>query len=118
MSRTSWLSSTNTWSHPASRWGITSLYSHQIPMGAATERLTTAITTGRWAAPATKRTSCISASPWDAVAVNVRTPVASAETQALMALCSLSTAMKSASRSPSAMNSEMCSMIVVWGVMG
>ena len=54
----------------------------------------------------------------DVVAVPFRTPVATAETHALIALCSLSTATYSASQSPLFTNSEQYSTMKVCGVIG
>lgn len=57
--------------------------------------------------------SYMRASPCEDVAVNVRTPPAEAPMATDMTECSDSAGMNSASISPSLMNSEICSMIVV-----
>ena len=68
-------------------------WSHHRHMGPGMARLTTAMTTGRREAEVTPVTSCISARPWEALAVKVRTPVEAAPMTALRAECSDSTVM-------------------------
>jgi len=58
------------------------------------------------------------ASPWEEVAVNVRTPAAEDPMQQAMAECSDSTGMNLAFSLPSAQRTESSSTIVVWGVIG
>src|SRR3972149_4580659 len=81
-------------------------------------RLATTMTMGSLMGAVTYTTSFIRARPWDAVAVKVRAPTAAAPRQALMAECSDSTGMYSASSSPLATSSARCSTMWVCGVMG
>jgi len=117
-SKASWLSSTYTWSQPESRSAIESLCSTQMPAAAPSERFTLAMTMGNRHCGTAYSISCISASPWEDVAVNARTPPALAPMAMLMAECSLSAGMKSASSSPSLMNSANRSTMSVCGVIG
>jgi hypothetical protein len=83
-----------------SRSDMMSEWSFQMEMGPDRERLATVMTMGsRWA-EAMNRISCIRARPWEEVAVYTRAPAAEAPTAALMAECSDSTGMNSASSSP------------------
>ena len=63
-------------------------WSHQSAMGPGMARLTTAMTAGSLDAEQAPVSSCMSARPWDALAVKVRTPVEAAPTTALIAECS------------------------------
>jgi hypothetical protein len=101
-----------------SRSAMASEWSFQMLMGPESDRLATAITMGSRIAGAMNSISCIRARPWDAELVKVRAPAAEEPMQALMALCSDSTGTNSASRWPSATNSDRCSTMWVWGVMG
>ena len=76
------------------------------------------MTIGRRPPAAQWSISCISASPWDEVAVKVRAPAAEAPMQAAMAECSDSTLMNLALSVPSAHISERSSTTWVWGVIG
>ena len=86
--------------------------------GADSARLATAITTGALEPDVTKSISCIRAKPADALAVNVRAPVADAARHAVMALCSDSVQTNSVWTSPFATYSLNFSTIIVWGVIG
>ncbi len=117
-SMTSWPFSQKYWIQPQSRTDMMSEWSFQMEMGADRARLAMAMTMAIRIPEAIHIISLIRASPWEEVAVKVRAPAAAEPTQALMALCSLSTGMNSASRWPSATSSERCSTMWVWGVMG
>src|SRR4030042_114132 len=80
-------------------------WSHQMLKGAERARLATAIMIGSRMGAATYTTSFIKARPWLAVAVKVRAPAAAEPRQALIAECSDSTGMYSASSSPLATSS-------------
>ena len=69
-------------------------------------RLTAAITTAVRQPEAKCSISCISANPWEEVAVKVRTPVSDADKQAAIAECSLSTLIILPPSFPSASQSE------------
>src|SRR5674476_169433 len=86
--------------------------------GADNARLATAITTGTLEPDVTKSISCINANPAEALAVKVLAPVADADRQAVMALCSDSVQTNSVRTSPLATYSLNFSTIIVWGVMG
>ena len=118
MSTASWPFSAKICSQPTSRSVITSEWSFQMLMGPDRARLATTITMGSRRLAAMNRISCMSARPWLAVAVKVRAPAAAVPQQVLMAACSDSTGMNSASSSPSATISERCSTTWVWGVIG
>ena len=82
-------------------------------IGADNALFATAITTGVLQPEATPSISCINAKPADAVAVNVRAPVAEAVMLHVIAVCSDSTHTKAVSTSPSATYSLNFSTIIV-----
>ncbi len=71
-----------------SRWERLSDWSLPKAHGTAMTRFTLHITMGTLLPEAKWSISCMRASPWDAVAVKVRTPVNDAEMQAAIAECS------------------------------
>jgi len=76
------------------------------------------MTMGRRAPEAQWSSSCISARPWELVAVKVREPAAAAPMHVAMAECSDSTMMKRAGISPQPQASANRSAIDVCGVIG
>jgi hypothetical protein len=60
----------------------------------------------------------MSATPWEAVAVNTRAPASEAAMQAAIAECSLSTVMRSPHSSPRSISSASFSSTGVCGVIG
>ena len=101
-----------------SRWESVSVWSAQMFHPGAMARFTSARTIGSRAPAAQWSISCISASPWLELAVNVRTPVAAAPITAAIAECSLSTRRNRAFIFPEAIRSASRSTMCVWGVMG
>ena len=81
--------------------------------GAEIALFASAITIGALIPAAANNISCININPWDEVAVNTLTPASEAPKVALIALCSDSTLMYSASKSPSATNCARYSDMVV-----
>ena len=88
---------------------MTSEWSFQMLNGPDSDRFATNITMGRRKEAARYTTSFINAKPCDAVEVKVLAPTAADPMQTLIAECSDSTGTNSASRWPSATNSERCS---------
>ena len=95
-----------------------SLWSFQTLIGPETARFPITMITGSLIEGTMGRTSCMNSRPWELVAVNVRAPAPEAPQQALMAECSDSTQIYSASSLPSATMSDRCSGTCVLGVMG
>jgi len=118
VSSASWLLSTYSCIHPASLSDIESWWSFHILIGDDNALFATAITIGSLIPAAMNSISCISASPCDDVAVNVRWPVALIPIAADIALCSDSAFIGLLSSSPSLMYSVILSTICVCGVIG
>ena len=97
---------------------MTSVWSFQMLRGPESERFARIMTMGSRRLAAMNTISFMRASPCELVQVKVRAPTATEPQQTLIAECSDSTGMNSASSSPSATSSARCSTMWVCGVMG